>query len=108
MIRMRGYDGGIATLRRHVAAVRPVPRGEVYLRVERLIGEQAQVDGAHVGSLAVIGGARPLWVFVMMLAYSRAMWAELVSNLTVESLRGSLARARGKVLRWRHAAMALR
>ena len=43
MIRMRGYDGGIAILRRHVAAVRPIPRGEVYLRVERLIGEQAQV-----------------------------------------------------------------
>ena len=55
MIRGRGYEGGIAILRRHVAEVRPVPRGEVYLRVERLIGEQAQVDWAHVGSLAVPG-----------------------------------------------------
>ncbi len=41
MIRVRGYDGGIAILRRHVAEVRPVPRGEVYLWVERLLGEQA-------------------------------------------------------------------
>ena len=64
MIRMRGYEGDIATLRRHVAEVRPLPRGEVYLRTERLIGEQAQVDWAHVGSLAVAGGTRPLWVFV--------------------------------------------
>src|SRR5450631_482522 len=42
MIELRGYEGGIAILRRHVAEVRPVPRGEVYLWVERLIGEQAQ------------------------------------------------------------------
>ena len=93
MIRTRGYKGGIAILRRHVAEVRPIPRGEVYLRTERLIGEQAQVDWAHVGSLAVTGGTRPLWVFVMVLAYSRAMWAELVFDLTVESLRRSLVRA---------------
>ncbi len=93
MIQGRGYTGGIAILRRHVAEVRPVPRGEVYLRTERLIGEQAQVDWAHVGKLAVVGGMRPLWVFVMVLAYSRAMWAELVYDLTVESLRRSLVRA---------------
>ena len=58
MIRGRGYEGGIAILRRHVAEVRPVPRGEVYLWTERLIGEQAQVDWAHVGSLAVQGVER--------------------------------------------------
>lgn len=93
MIRMRGFEGGIAIVRRHVAEVRPVPRGEVYLRTERLIGEQAQVDWAHVGKLSVPGGERALWVFVMVLAYSRAMWAELVFDLTIESLRRSLVRA---------------
>ena len=93
MLCARGYQGGIAILRRHVAEVRPVPRGEVYLRLDHLIAEQAQVDWAHVGSLPVDGGSRPLWVFVMMLAYSRAMWAELVFDLTVESLRRSLVRA---------------
>jgi transposase len=93
MVSQRGYEGGIATLRRHVAEVRPVARGEVYLRTERLIGEQAQVDWAHVGKLTVLGGERPLWVFVMVLAYSRAMWAELVFDLTTESLRRSLVRA---------------
>jgi len=93
MIQQRGYEGGIAVLRRHVAEVRPVPRGEVYLRTERLIGEQAQIDWAHVGKLPVPGGERALWVFVMVLAYSRAMWAELVFDLTIESLRRSLVRA---------------
>jgi transposase len=93
MVSQRGYKGGIATLRRHVADVRPVARGEVYLRTERLVGDQAQVDWAHVGKLDVLGGERPLWVFVMVLAYSRAMWAELVYDLTTESLRRSLVRA---------------
>ena len=107
MIRIRGYDGGIAILRRHVAEVRPVSRGEVYLRIERLIGEQAQIDWAHVGSLAVTGGTRPLWVFVMVLAYSRAMWAELVFDLTAR-VSASLARTRRHVLRRCHEAMAFR
>ena len=56
MTRMRGYDGGIAILRRHVAAVRPIPRGEVYLRVERLIGEQAHGASSAMAS----GGLRSL------------------------------------------------
>lgn len=93
MMQMRGFEGGIAIVRRHVAEVRPVPRAEVYLRTERLIGEQAQVDWAQVGHLPVDGGTRALWVFVIVLAYSRAMWAELVFDLTIESLRRSLVRA---------------
>jgi hypothetical protein len=43
--------------------------------------------------MKVPGGERALWVFVMVLAYSRAMWAELVFDLTIESLRRSLVRA---------------
>jgi transposase len=93
MIVERGYAGSIKTLRRYVRVARPEPRNEVYLRVETLPGEQAQVDWAHVGSIAVPGGRRQLWAFVMVLAYSRAMWAELVVDLGVESLRRSLVRA---------------
>lgn len=89
----RGYAGSLTTLRRYVRAERPAPRNEVYLRLETLPGEQAQVDWAHVGTIAVPGGQRPLWAFVMLLAHSRAMWAELVLDLGVESLRRSLVRA---------------
>ncbi len=89
----RGYEGSLRTLRRYVRVARPAPRNEVFLRVETLPGEQAQIDWAHVGSLAVPGGKRPLWAFVMVLAYSRAMWAELVVDMGVESLRRSLVRA---------------
>ena len=56
-------------------------------------GEQAQVDWAHVGKVRVPGGERPLWAFVMVLSWSRAMWGEFVFDMTVHSLRRSLARA---------------
>lgn len=104
MIVGRGYSGSLKTLRRYVRTARPAPKNEVFLRVETLPGEQAQVDWAHVGKLAVPGGERALWVFVIVLAYSRAMWAELVFDLGVESLRRSLVRAsayfRGSPRQW--------
>ncbi len=93
MLVERGYEGSVRTLRRYVREARPAPRNEVFLRVETLPGEQAQVDWAHVGSLPVPGGHRALWAFVMVLAYSRAMWAELVVDLGVDSLCRSLVRA---------------
>ena len=93
MVRDRGYAGAVTTVRRYVADVRPPPRREVYLHTEPLIGEQAQIDWAYVGKLAVPGGTRALWLFVMVLAYSRAIWAEFVIDLTVHSLTRSLVRA---------------
>ncbi len=93
MVKERGYCGSVRTLREHVAGVRPVPRREAFLRVESLIGEQAQVDWAHVGRIKVEGGVRSLWAFVLVLSWSRAMWAELVFDLTAVSLCRSLVRA---------------
>ncbi|MGO8991796.1 MAG: IS21 family transposase [Polyangiaceae bacterium] len=93
MLVERGYTGSLRTLRRYVLNARPAPKSEVFLRVETLPGEQAQVDWAHVGSLVILGSTRPLWAFVMVLAYSRAMWGELVLDMSAESLRRSLVRA---------------
>lgn len=93
MIRKRGFDGGARTVRRYVALVRPKPRVDAYLVCERLPGEQAQIDWGKVGMLAVPGGVRVLWVFLMTLAYSRYRYAELVLDLGVETLRRSLHRA---------------
>lgn len=93
MIHERGYAGGVRTLRRLIARIRPTPRAEVFLRLQLLPGEQAQIDWAHVGTIPVPGGERPLWVFLIVLAYSRALWAELVFELTADSLCRSLVRA---------------
>ena len=93
MVVERGYAGSLRTLTRHVRQVRPQPKSEVFLRTERLPGEQSQVDWGHVGTLRVDGGERALWVFVIVLAYSRALWAELVLDMGVHSVRRSLVRA---------------
>jgi transposase len=93
MLRERGFAGAVRTLREYVAEVRPKPRREVYLRVETLPGEQAQIDWAYVGKLAVPGGERGLWLFVMVLAHSRALWGEFVLDLSVHALCRSLVRA---------------
>jgi transposase len=93
MIRARGFTGSPHTVRREVGRLRPARPSEAFLRVEVLIGEQAQVDWAQVGTLSVPGGERPVWVFVMILSHSRALWAELVFEQTVPSLCRSLIRA---------------
>lgn len=93
MLRERGYKGAVRTLREYVAEVRPRPRREVYLCTETLAGEQAQVDWAYVKKVAVPGGERALWLFVLVLSHSRAMWAEFVFDLSVHSLCRSLTRA---------------
>jgi transposase len=92
MIKPRGYVGSVRTLRRFVTGIRPAPQAEVFLRLQPLAGEQAQIDWAHVGTIPVPGGERPLWVFLMVLSYSRALWAELVYELTADSLCRSLVR----------------
>lgn len=93
MIRDRGYVGSARHLRKYVATVRPLPKTEAFVRLDPLIGEQAQIDWAYVGKVPVDGGARALWAFVIVLAWSRAMWAELVFDLSVHSLLRSLVRA---------------
>lgn len=93
MLRERGYQGAVRTLRLYVAEVRPKPHREVYLRTETLCGEQAQIDWAYAGKISVPGGERALWLFVLVLSYSRALWGEFVLDLSVHSLCRSLVRA---------------
>lgn len=93
MLKGRGFPGSVRTVREHVASVRPSPKSQAFLRIESLIGEQAQVDWAQVGRIKVGGQERDLWAFVLVLAWSRAMFAELVLDLTAASLCRSLVRA---------------
>jgi len=93
MLAERGFRGSVRTVREHVALVRPRRRRQIYLTTETLPGEQAQVDWAFVGKLPFPGGERQLWLFVMVLAHSRALWGEFVLDLSVHSLCRSLVRA---------------
>ena len=77
MQRERGFSGVLRTLRQYVAQVRPKPRCEIYLSTETIAAEQAQVDWPYLDEVPVPGGVRALWLFVMVLAHSRALAAEL-------------------------------
>jgi hypothetical protein len=57
------------------------------------VGEESQIDWAYVGSIDLDGGKRALWMFVIVLSYSRAMWGELVLDLSASSVMRSLSRA---------------
>lgn len=88
MLRQRGYQGSIVSLRRVVARLRP-PRREAFLSLRVFAGEQAQVDWAHFGEVRVGRARRRLSCFVLTLSYSRAFYLEFFFDQTLENfLRG--------------------
>jgi transposase len=88
MIRDRGYAGSVVQLRRAVARLRP-PAREAFLRLHTFPAEQAQVDWAHFGHVAVGRAKRALSCFVITLSYSRALYLEFFFDQTMENfLRG--------------------
>ncbi len=77
-------------MRRYVATVRP-RQTEAYLRLETMPGEQGQVDWGHFGKLTIGAARRPLVCFVVVLSYSRAMYARFTLDQGMESfLRGHI------------------
>ena len=93
MLRERGFGGSARAVRRYVKKVRPKGQREAFLRLDALIGEEAQMDWAHVGQIPVEGGGhRSLWLFLMVLSWSRATWGEFCFDTTVHSLLRSLVR----------------
>ena len=89
MVRARGYPGSVVQLRRVVHTLRPAATPTVYRRLTTLMGEEAQVDWGAFGSTRIGHGVRPLSGFVMVLSYSRALFALFTLDQTLESfLRG--------------------
>ncbi len=80
-----GFTGSEQAVWRLTCAIRRQQLPEVVLRLETAPGEVAQVDFGYVGELvdSATGEIRKAWVFVMVLAYSRHMYAEFVFDQTV-------------------------
>src|SRR3989441_4014097 len=89
MLGARGYAGSAVQVRRWVRTVRPAARAEAYLRLETLPGEQGQVDWGNFGALPIGRARRVLSCFVLVLSWSRAVYARFALDQTLESfLRG--------------------
>jgi transposase len=74
-LRQSGYDGGYSILKDYVRTVRP-PRQPAFLKLHFSPGQCAQVDWGSAGFLPVGNTRRRLSFFVMVLCYSRRMYAE--------------------------------
>jgi transposase len=83
-IHERGYTGSVIQLRRAVALLRP-PVQEPFLHLQMLPAEQAQVDWAHFGEVAVGRARRKLSCFVATLSWSRALHLEFFFDRTMEN-----------------------
>src|SRR5262249_2657994 len=84
MIRERGYQGSELIVRRYVHKIRPLPR-EAFFKLETMPGEQGQVDWASFGRIRIGSATRNLSCFVMVLSFSRAMYACFALDQTTES-----------------------
>jgi len=77
-IRRQGFDGGITILRDYVAAVKDRHVQRLVDRFETEPGRQAQVDWASCGTILHRGRRRRLSLLVVVLGYSRVIWAQFV------------------------------
>ena len=82
-IREQGFDGGRTIVKDYVKKVRPA-RSSAFLTLSFAPGECAQVDWGMHGSVDVGSTRRRLSFFVMVLCYSRMMYAEFTVSQTME------------------------
>ena len=85
MITPRGYAGSLVQLRRYVRSIRPAGHREAFFRLRTLPGEQGQVDWGCFGTIVVGNAKRALSCFVMVLGWSRAVYARFTLDQTLES-----------------------
>jgi transposase len=74
-----GYDGGISILKDLTRPYR-VPRREPVVRFETPPGQQAQCDFGELGRHQISGIASDLYLFVMVLGFSRFMYVEATTD----------------------------
>jgi transposase len=84
MLKERGFKGSISTVRACVQKIRPGCK-KAFLPLAFIEGEQAQVDWAHFGTMNVENTSRKFYCFVMVLAYSRAIFAHFTFDQRMAS-----------------------
>lgn len=93
MLRTRGYPGSAVQVRRVVRILRPQVATKVYRRLEVLAGEELQVDWGSFGTVRIGHGTRSLSGFVMVLSYSRALFALFTLDQSLKRSIAAMSRA---------------
>ena len=83
MLARQGFQGSYDVVKRYVRQVKESRDRIAYLRFETMPGQQAQVDFGDFQVLAPDGAVRTLYLFVMVLGYSRHMYVEFIEHCTM-------------------------
>ncbi len=92
-IRPLGYPGGYDPVRHYVQGMKAEKRRLAYIRFETAPGRQAQMDWGEFQVETAQGGPQRFFLFVVLLGYSRAMYAELVPRCPLETFLDAHIRA---------------
>ena len=88
-----GYPGGYDTVKVYVRDIKARKNRQAFLRFETIPGLQGQVDWADF-KVSVAGASdMTLFLFIMVLGFSRAMYAEFVTKCTLEAFMDAHLRA---------------
>ena len=87
-LKERGYQGGYTAITDLLRELRPPPRPGFEVRFETPPGAQAQVDFAQfdIEFADQPGVRRIVWLFSMVLGYSRLIWARFVVHQDLQSV----------------------
>jgi transposase len=87
-LKERGFAGGYSVVRDRVRELRPSRSASFEVRFETPAGEQAQVDFARfeVEFVDEPGVKRIVWLFSMVLGYSRLIWARFVVHQDLQTV----------------------
>lgn len=83
LLKRQGYTGGYETVKRAVRTIKEQRDRIAYLRFETMPGQQAQVDLADFQTVSANGEVYTLYVFLLVLGYSRQMYIEFVERCTM-------------------------
>lgn len=85
-IQSMGYEGQMTMLREFVRKYRQKPNKQSSIRYETPPGLQAQMDWAELGEYNIDGKVQKLYVFVMVLGFSRMKYMEITTSMNLEQL----------------------
>jgi transposase len=92
-LKSMGYTGGYDTVKNFVRPIKQQQARIAYMRFETMPGLQAQVDWADFQISEPNGRSSTLYLFILLLGFCRAMYAEFVKRGTLQSFLDGHIRA---------------
>lgn len=96
-IRAQGYAGGLTILRDYVRPLKEEKVRTLTERFETIPGQQAQCDWGECGTVTVDGVRRKLYLFVLVLGYSRMLFARFTTSTKLPALLDCLREGFGEL-----------